>query len=109
MTAAASLIAGFVLPLLGLSATAWVLGRGATRVLGLALSGRLEKGLVSTVLGLALVSYLLCLLGLAGRLQPVPVLLATALVHVLGASIWRETWEDLRAGGPRLVWWGGLA
>jgi hypothetical protein len=109
MTAAAGLIAGFVLPLLGLAATAWVLGRGATRALGLAFSGRLEKGVISTVLGLALASYLLFLLGLAGRLQTVPVLLAAALVHVLGTPVWRETWEDLRAGGLRPVWVAGLA
>src|SRR4051812_8455708 len=104
MTAAAGLIAGFLFPLLGLAATAWVLGRGATRALGVASSGRLEKWLVSTVLGLALVSYLLFFLGLAGRLQTVPVLLAAALVHVLGTSIWRETWNDLRAGGLRPAW-----
>ncbi|MFY9820134.1 MAG: glycosyltransferase family 39 protein [Thermoanaerobaculia bacterium] len=107
MTAAAGLIAGFVLPLLGLAATAWVLGRGATRALGLGFSGRLEKGAVSTVLGLALASYLLLLLGLCGRLQVVPVLLAAALVHVFGAPVWRETWDDLRdlrAGGFRPAW-----
>jgi hypothetical protein len=106
---AASLLAGFLLPLLGLAATAWVLGRGATRVLGLAFSGRLEKGLISTVLGLALASYLLLLLGLAGRLQAVPVLLATALVHIFGVPVWRETWDDLRAGVPRPGWLAGLA
>ncbi|HEV7506847.1 MAG TPA: glycosyltransferase family 39 protein [Thermoanaerobaculia bacterium] len=109
---AASLIAGFVLPLLGLSATAWVLGRGATRALGLALSGRLEKAAISTVLGLALVSFLLFLLGLAGRLQVVPVLLAVALVHIFGAPVWREIWEDLQDGDPRPGrhgWLAGLA
>lgn len=104
MTAAAGLLAGFLLPLLGLAATAWVLGRGATRALGLVFSGRLEKAVVSTVLGLALTVYVLFLLGLAGRLQAVPVLLATALVHILGASVWRETWADLRAGGLRPRW-----
>jgi hypothetical protein len=109
MTAAAGLIAGFVLPLLGLAATAWVLGRGATRALGLGFSGRLEKGAVSTVLGLALAAYLLFLLGLAGRLQAVPVLLAAALVHVFGTPVWQETWEDLRAGVPRPGWMAGLA
>jgi hypothetical protein len=109
MTAAAGLIAGFVLPLAGLAATAWVLGRGATRALGLGFSGRLEKGAVSTVLGLALTVYVLFLLGLAGRLQPVPVLLAAALVHVFGTPVWRETWDDLRAGVPRPGWGAGLA
>ncbi|HEX3556699.1 MAG TPA: glycosyltransferase family 39 protein [Thermoanaerobaculia bacterium] len=109
MATAAGLLAGFVLPLLGLTATAWVLGRGATRLLGLAFSGRLEKGAVSTALGLALAAHLLLLLGFAGRLQTVPVLLAAALVHVLGASVWRETWDDLRAGGLRAAWLAGLA
>lgn len=109
MTAAAGFIAGFVLPLLGLAATAWVLGRGATRALGLAGSGRLEKGVVATVLGLALAAWLLFLLGLAGRLQAVPVLLTAALVHIFGAPVWRETWEDLRAGVPRPGWGVGLA
>ena len=106
--AAASLLAGFALPLLGLAATAWVLGRGATRALGLPWSGRLEKGVVSTVLGLALASCLLFLLGLAGRLQAVPVLLAAALVHLFGVPVWKETWEDLRAGGLRPLWALGL-
>lgn len=106
---AAGLLAGFLFPLLGLAATAWVLGRGATRALGLAFSGRLEKGVISTVLGLALASYLLLLLGLAGRLQPVPVLLAAALVHIFGAPVWRETWDDLRAGSPSPGWMPGLA
>src|SRR6476659_2721929 len=106
---AASLLAGFLLPLLGLAATAWVLGRGATRALGLAFSGRLEKGVVSMILGLALASYLLLLLGLAGRLQAVPVLLATALVHIFGVPVWRETWDDLRAGVPRPGWLAGRA
>lgn len=109
----AGLLAGFALPLLGLAATAWVLGRGATRALGLGFSGRLEKGVVSTALGLALAAHLLFFLGLAGRLQATPVLLAAALVHVLGAAVWRETWEDLRAGfrdgGRRVSWLAGLA
>jgi hypothetical protein len=90
--------------LLGLAATAWVLGLGATRALGLAFSGRLEKAVISTVLGLALASFLLFLLGLAGRLETVPVLLVAALVHIFGSSIWREIWVDLRAGGFRPVW-----
>ncbi len=98
-----------MLPLLALAATAWVLGRGATRALGLAFSGRLEKWAISMALGLALAAHLLLLLGLAGRLQTVPVLLAAALVHVLGASVWREIWGDLRAGGLRAAWVAGLA
>src|ERR1700681_298876 len=109
MPATAGLLAGFVLPLLGLTATAFVLGRGATRALGLAFSGRLEKAVISTVLGLALAVYLLFLLGLAGRLQAVPVLLAAALVHIFGTPVWRETWEDLRAGGFRPGWVAGLS
>ena len=112
MAAAAGLLAGFLLPLLGLAATAWVLGRGATRALSLAFSGRLEKWTVSTTLGLALAAHLLLLLGLAGRLQAVPVLLAAALVHVLGTSVWQETWReawgDLRAGGLRGAWVAGF-
>ncbi len=98
------MLAQFLGPLLALAATAWVLGRGATRALGFGFSGRLEKGAVSTVLGLALAAYALRLLGLAGRLQAVPVLLAAALVHLFGAPVWRETWEDLRAGGLRPRW-----
>jgi len=104
MSGAAGLLAGFTLPLLGLAATAWVLGRGATRALGLAFSGRLEKAVLSTILGLALAAFLLFFLGLAGRLETVPVLLVAALVHVFGAPVWREIREDLRAGGLRPVW-----
>ncbi|HSS78249.1 MAG TPA: hypothetical protein VLV54_16080 [Thermoanaerobaculia bacterium] len=104
MTAAAGLTAGFVFPVLGLAATAWVLGLGATRALGLTFFGRLEKAVLSTILGLALAVFVLFLLGLAGRLQTVPVLLVAALVHLFGAPVWREIWQDLRAGGVRPAW-----
>src|SRR6185295_10005878 len=49
---AAGLFAGFLLPLLGLAATSYVLGRTATRRLSFA--SRLERGAVSMGLGLAL-------------------------------------------------------
>ena len=95
-----ALLAGFLGPLLLLAVTAWVLGRGVTRALGLAFEGRLEKGAVSTALGLALAAHLLLLLGFAGWIRAVPLLLIAAGIHLLGSPIWRETWKDLRTGGP---------
>ncbi|MEA2604531.1 MAG: hypothetical protein QOF89_5523 [Acidobacteriota bacterium] len=102
------LLAGFFGPLLGLAATAWGLGRGATRALGLAFDGRLEKGAVSTALGLALTAHLLLLLGLAGWLRVLPLLLIAACIHLLGIPVWRETWDDLRRGGLGPLGWVGL-
>jgi hypothetical protein len=102
------LLAGFLGPLLVLAVTAWVLGRGATRALSLAFEGRLEKGAVSTALGLALVAHLLLLLGLAGWLRAVPLVLIAVGVHLLGIPIWRETWKDLRTGGLGLLALAGL-
>jgi 4-amino-4-deoxy-L-arabinose transferase-like glycosyltransferase len=102
------LLAGFFGPLLGLAATAWVLGRGATRALSLACEGRLEKGAVSAALGLALAAHLLLLLGLAGWLRALPLVLIAVGIQLLGIPIWREAWRDLRLGGPGLPWLAGL-
>jgi hypothetical protein len=73
---------GFLLPVLGLALTALVLGR--TAVQSLAFESALERWTVSLALGLALSAHLLLLLGLAGLLRPVPVLVAAAGVQVLG-------------------------
>src|SRR5918992_200077 len=64
---ATMLLAGFLLPLLGLAATAYLLGRLATR--RLVFAGRLERGAVSLTLGLAIASHLLLLLGFGGLLR----------------------------------------
>jgi hypothetical protein len=65
-----------------------VLGRTVAR--RLAFTGRLERWTVSLALGLALGAHLLLLLGLAGLLRPVPVMLAAAGVQILGIPAWRE-------------------
>ncbi len=88
------LLPGFFLPLLALAATAYVLGRLASRRLGF--SGRLERTTVSVILGLALAAHLLLLLGFAGLLRPLPVLLLTAVIHAAGWRVWREIWAELR-------------
>jgi Dolichyl-phosphate-mannose-protein mannosyltransferase len=88
------LLPGFFLPLLALAATAYVLGRLATR--RLELSSRLERKAVSVILGLALAAHLLLLLGFAGLLRPLPILLLTAAIHAAGWRVWREIWAELR-------------
>src|SRR6185295_598011 len=97
------LLPGFFLPLLALAATAYVLGRLATRRLGF--SGRLEQGAVSVILGLALAAHLLLLLGFVGLLRPLPVLLLTAAIHAAGWRVWREVWGELRGiSVPGWLW-----
>ncbi len=97
------LLLAFLLPLLALAATAWVLGRLATRQL--AFAGRLERGTVSVTLGLALAAHLLLLLGFVGLLRPLPVLLLAVGIHAAGFRVWRELWTDLRGiSAPRWLW-----
>jgi hypothetical protein len=106
--AAAGLLAGFLLPLAGLAATACILGRMAARwPLRLAFAGRLERWVVSAALGLALIAHLLLLLGFIGLLRPLPILLLAAGIHATGALAWRELAGDVRMGLPR--WWGWIA
>src|SRR4029078_11722516 len=100
--------AGVFGPLLALVATAWVVGRGATRALGLAFAGRLEKGAVSLALGLAFAAHLLLFLGLAGWLRAWPLLLIVIGIQLLGVRVWKEAWDDLRRGGARPLGWAGL-
>ncbi len=97
-------LAGFFLPLLALAATAYLLGRLATR--RLAFAGRLEREEVSVVLGLALAAHLLLLLGFAGLLRPLPMLLLAAGIHAAGFRAWRELWADRRgrSGSPLWRW-----
>ncbi|MFL6234390.1 MAG: ArnT family glycosyltransferase [Thermoanaerobaculia bacterium] len=96
----------FLLPVLGLGLTAYVLGRTATRwsFLGIETAGRLERWAVSAALGLGLIAHLLLLLGLAHLLRPVPVLLLVAVIHAAGIPVWRELARDLRPG-----WRWGIA
>jgi 4-amino-4-deoxy-L-arabinose transferase-like glycosyltransferase len=105
ISGAAMIFPGFFLPLLALAATAYVLGRTVT--LRLDFAGRLERGAVSAALGLALAAHLLLLLGLAGLLRPLPVLLLAAGIHAAGIPAWRELGTDLRAawGWPRWPRW----
>jgi Dolichyl-phosphate-mannose-protein mannosyltransferase len=83
---ASSLLLGVACVLLGLAATAYVLGR--------LLAGRLDRGVerwaIPTALGLAALSHLGLLLGFAHLLRPLPVLLAAAAIHLMGIPVWRE-------------------
>lgn len=72
--------------LLALAATAFVLGRLLTSEL----DRGVERWAVPTALGLAALAHLGLLLGLAGLLRPVPVLLLAAVVHLLGIPVWRR-------------------
>jgi 4-amino-4-deoxy-L-arabinose transferase-like glycosyltransferase len=106
ISGAVGLLAGFLLPLLGLAATAYVLGRTVTR--RLLFAGRLERVAVSTALGLALAAHLLLLLGLLGLLKPLPVLLLAVVVHATGIPAWRELWADPRGASSGRARWLGL-
>src|SRR5262245_29253201 len=99
---ALGLLAGFFLPLLALGITSYVLGRMVAWRLTFA--GRLERGAVSLTLGLSLTAHLLFLLGLAGLLRPLPVLLLAAGVHAAGIPAWRELRDDLRRR-PKIPRW----
>ena len=102
---AVELLAGFVPPLLVLGATSYVLGRTLIRGLGprleLELTGRLERAAVATALGLALTAHGLVLLGFAGLLRPLPLLLLAAAVLAAGAPVGRELLGDLRGLSAR--------
>ena len=91
---------GFFLPILALAATAYVLGRGV--LWRLPFSSVLERGAVSTSLGLGLLAHVLLLLGLAGLLKPLPVLLLAVAIHGAGWRVWRELWNERQL--PRPVW-----
>lgn len=91
---------GFFLPLLALAVTAYVLGRGV--LWRLPFSSALERGAVSSALGLGLLAHALLFLGLAGLLKPLPVLLLAGAVHGVGWRVWRESWSERRL--PRPVW-----
>ncbi|HEV2855805.1 MAG TPA: hypothetical protein VHC97_23660 [Thermoanaerobaculia bacterium] len=93
------LLAGFFLPLLALAATSYVLGRMI--LWRLPFASRLERGTVSSALGLALLAHLLLLLGFVELLRPIPVLLLAAAVHAAGIPAWRELWTAVR---PRRAW-----
>jgi 4-amino-4-deoxy-L-arabinose transferase-like glycosyltransferase len=91
---AASYFGAAALAVLLLAATAFVLGR--------TLIGELDRGVerwaIPTACGLAVLSYLGLLLGFAGLLRPMPVLLVLAAVHLLGIPVWRGLPE------PFLFW-----
>lgn len=74
--------------------TALVIGRVAVRLL--VLHSKLEKGLIATALGSAAIGHALYLLGLAGLLEPLPVVFFVVFAHVLCRSEWRELWAQRR-------------
>jgi hypothetical protein len=83
---ASSLLLGVPCVLLILAVTAYVLGRLLTG----GLDRPVERWAIPTALGLAALSHLGLLLGLAGQLRPLPVLLAVAAIHLLGIPLWRR-------------------
>ncbi len=87
---------GFLLPVCGLAATAYVLGRMVAGWLGVGLAGRLERWALSTALGLGLIAHLLLVLGFAHLLKPIPVVVLAAGI-LLGQG-WRS-----RSVGPHLI------
>jgi hypothetical protein len=94
--------------LLALAATAFVLGRLLTGELG----RPVERWAVPASLGLAALAHLGLLLGLAGLLRPVPVLILLAGIHLLGREVWRglfRSWRTRGSGRGRLVALGAVA
>jgi Dolichyl-phosphate-mannose-protein mannosyltransferase len=83
----ASLVLGVPLTLLVLVATAFVLGRMLTGKLDRAV----ERWAIPTSLGLGVLAHLGFILGLAGLLRPVTVLIVLAGIHLLALRVWKET------------------
>ena len=98
-------MASFLLAVLILAATAYVLGR----LLAPRPGGAVERWAIPTALGLAAVSHLGLFLGFAGLLKPIPVLLAAALVHLLGLRVWRELPREVGEFFRRIPLRGWLA
>jgi 4-amino-4-deoxy-L-arabinose transferase-like glycosyltransferase len=88
---ASSLLLGVPCVLVALAVTAFVLGRLLT---GPLLTGKperpVERWAVPMAAGLAALAHLGLLLGFAGLLRPLPVVLAAAAVHLLGIPLWRR-------------------
>lgn len=87
-----SLLFGVTLTLLGLTVTAFILGR----LLAGKLDCAVERWAIPTALGLAGLAHLGFFLGLAGLLRPAAVLLVAAGIHVLGFRVWRQGSETFR-------------
>jgi hypothetical protein len=68
---------------------------------GLAVGGGLEMAALATTLGLVAVASLGLLLGLAGLLEPLPVLLVLAAIHLASLPVWRS-WLSRIAWRSRL-------
>jgi 4-amino-4-deoxy-L-arabinose transferase-like glycosyltransferase len=83
---ASSILLGVPCVLLILTVTAFILGRLLTG----GLDRPVERWAVPTALGLAALSHLGLLLGFAGLLRPLPVLILFAAIHLLGISLWRR-------------------
>jgi hypothetical protein len=96
------------LALLGLTATAWVAGRTATR--RLALEESWTRFGIDVALGLSILAYAGLLLGSIHLLTPGLLIALALLIHLLGIGVWRELAREVRErwrrGGG---WWIGLA
>ena len=101
---ASALVLGVPCVLLILAVTGYVLGRLLTGELDRAV----ERWAVPTALGLAALAHLGLLLGFAGLLRPLPVLLLVAAIHLLGFRLWRRLPGVARAALHRLRGWRGV-
>jgi 4-amino-4-deoxy-L-arabinose transferase-like glycosyltransferase len=105
---ASSLLVGVPCTLLALAVTAFVLGRLLT---GPLLTGKperpVERWAIPTAVGLAALAHLGLLLGFAGLLRPLPVLLAVVAIHLLGVPLWRRLPAAARAVLRQIRGWRG--
>lgn len=98
-------MASFLPAVLILTAAAYVLGR----LLAPRPGGAVERWAIPAALGLAALSHLGLLLGFAGLLKPVPVLLVLVGIHLPGFRIWRELSREVGELFRRIPLRGWLA
>jgi hypothetical protein len=100
-------LAAHLLALLGLTATAWVAGRAATR--RLALEDAWARSGIAVALGLSILAHAGLLLGSLHLLTPGALFAVAVLVHLLGIGVWRDLARALRERGRRGAGRIGLA
>jgi hypothetical protein len=98
---ASSLLLGVPCVLAALAATAYVLGRKITGEL----DRPVERWAIPMALGLALLAHLGLLLGFAGLLRPLPVLVAVLAIHLWGISLWRRLPQAARSALHEIRGW----
>ncbi len=80
--------------------TAFVGGRRLVRRIAFDSVG--ESWLISIAIGVAALGHALFVMGLAGLLEPLPLAVLLACVHLFGRSAWREGWQEVRRVGSAL-------